>query len=62
MSISKYNSEGYPDPTAYEALAAIEKEARRLRLKPYLSLNKRKKHKLPIRHFSKACEGGVNNA
>ncbi len=26
MSIDKYNSEGYYDPTAYEALAAIEKE------------------------------------
>lgn len=26
MSINKYNSEGYYDPTAYEALAAVEKE------------------------------------
>jgi hypothetical protein len=26
MSIDKYNNEGYYDPTAYEALAAIEKE------------------------------------
>ena len=31
MSISKYNSEGYYDPTAYEALSAIEKEERALR-------------------------------
>ena len=26
MSISRYNSEGYPDPTAYEALLNIERE------------------------------------
>ncbi len=26
--MDKYNSEGYPDPTAYEALTAIEKEER----------------------------------
>ena len=31
MSISKYNSEGYYDPTAYEALSAIEKEEWALR-------------------------------
>lgn len=31
MSISKYNTEGYPDPTAYGALSAIEKEERALR-------------------------------
>ena len=31
MSIDKYNSEGYYDPTAYEALSAIEKEERALR-------------------------------
>lgn len=31
MSISKYNSEGYPDPTAYEALTSIENETRALR-------------------------------
>lgn len=31
MSISKYNSEGYPDPTAYEALTVIEKEEQALR-------------------------------
>ena len=29
--ISKYNNEGYPDPTAYEALIAIEKERLALR-------------------------------
>lgn len=28
MSINKFNSEGYYDPTAYEALTAVEKEAR----------------------------------
>ena len=28
MSISKYNSEGYPDPTAQSALATIEQEER----------------------------------
>ena len=26
MGISKYNSEGYHDPTTYEALSKIEKE------------------------------------
>lgn len=31
MSIDKYNSEGYYDPTAYEALFLIEKEERALR-------------------------------
>lgn len=31
MSIDKYNSEGYYDPTAYEALSLIEKEERALR-------------------------------
>ena len=29
MSINKYNSEGYYDPTAYEALLAIEQEAKK---------------------------------
>ena len=28
MSINKFNSEGYYDPTAYEALTKIEKEAK----------------------------------
>lgn len=31
MSINKYNSERYFDPTAYEALSIIEKEERMLR-------------------------------
>lgn len=31
MSISIYNSEGYPDPTAYSAMKAIEQEQRSLR-------------------------------
>lgn len=31
MSIDKRNNEGYPDPTAYEALSLIEKEERALR-------------------------------
>ena len=31
MSISKYNSEGYPDPTAFGALSSIESETRALR-------------------------------
>lgn len=30
MSISKYNSEGYPDPTAFGALSSIENEAHAL--------------------------------
>ena len=30
MSISLYNSEGYPDPTAYDALSSIENESRAL--------------------------------
>ena len=31
MSIDKYNSEGYYDPTSYEAMSIIEKEERALR-------------------------------
>ena len=31
MSVSKYNSECYPDPTAYGAMQAIEQEQRALR-------------------------------
>jgi len=31
MSINKYNSEGYPDPTAHNALVSIEQEQRSLR-------------------------------
>jgi len=31
MSISLYNSEGYPDPTVFCALSSIENEARALR-------------------------------
>ena len=31
MSINKFNSEGYYDPTAYEAMTAVEKEERALR-------------------------------
>ena len=29
--MNKYNSEGYYDPTAYEALTAIEQEAKKIR-------------------------------
>lgn len=31
MGVNMYNSEGYYDPTAYEALMTIEKEAKALR-------------------------------
>lgn len=31
MGINKFNAEGYFDPTAYEALTAIEKEEKRIR-------------------------------
>jgi len=34
MSICKYNSERYSDPTAYEALTAIEREAKKSAFKP----------------------------
>ena len=30
MSINKFNAEGYPDPTAYEAMTIIEKEEKAL--------------------------------
>ncbi len=36
MSINKYNSEGYYDPTAYGALSMIEKEERALRPVVYI--------------------------
>jgi len=31
MGVSKFNSEGYYDPTAYEAMSSIDKEQRALR-------------------------------
>lgn len=31
MSVDRFNSEGYYDPTAYEAMATLEKEERALR-------------------------------
>ena len=34
MGISKYNAEGYLDLTAYEALLAIEREAKRAAFRP----------------------------
>jgi hypothetical protein len=34
MSISKYNADGYLDLTAYEALTAIEREAKKTAFKP----------------------------
>lgn len=36
MGISKYNSEGYVDPTAYAAVRSIEKEARKWRPLVYI--------------------------
>lgn len=34
MSVSKYNSEGYYDPTTYEALTNIEIEERKAKFRP----------------------------
>lgn len=34
MAISKFNSEGYFDPTTYEALSNVEKEERAARYRP----------------------------
>lgn len=34
MGVNKYNSEGYYDPTAYEALVKIEREMRQLSFRP----------------------------
>ena len=34
MSINKYNSEGYYDPTAYEALTRIERESKKMTYRP----------------------------
>ena len=31
MGVNRYNSEGYPDPTTYEALTSIEKETKAAR-------------------------------
>lgn len=36
--MDKYNSSGYPDPTAYEALSNIEKEEKVTNPNPYLPL------------------------
>lgn len=32
--ISRYNHEGYPDPTTYEALTSIERQERKARFRP----------------------------
>lgn len=32
MGVNIFNAEGYPDPTAFEALSLIEKEKRALRI------------------------------
>ncbi|MGI6121340.1 MAG: DUF4406 domain-containing protein [Saccharofermentanales bacterium] len=34
MSVNKFNHEGYHDPTAYEALMAIEREAKKTAFRP----------------------------
>lgn len=34
MAISKYNSEGYYDPTVYEALSKVEATERKARYRP----------------------------
>ena len=34
MSVSKYNSEGYPDPTVFAAFTNIEAELRKARFRP----------------------------
>lgn len=34
MNINKFNHEGYPDPTAYEALMVIEREAKKAAFRP----------------------------
>lgn len=34
MSINRYNSEGYPDPTAYEALTAVQREENKRPYRP----------------------------
>ena len=36
MTASKYNSEGYYDPTTYEALSRIEREERAARYRPFV--------------------------
>ena len=34
MGVNKYNSEGYYDPTAYEALTRIERESKKMLFRP----------------------------
>ena len=34
MSINKHNTEGYPDPTAFEALSAVQREERKRVYRP----------------------------
>ena len=53
MSISKYNSEGYLDPTAYEALMIIEKEIQ--------ATEKAKKNNQPIEIYTVSCEEVMKN-
>ena len=38
MSVSKFNSEGYYDPTTYEALTNIEKDERKVNAKSLLGV------------------------
>ena len=38
MPISRYNHEGYPDPTAYEALTAVDRQQRQERYRPVVCI------------------------
>ena len=53
MSISKYNSEGYLDPTAYEAHMIIEQEIQ--------ATEKAKKNNQPIEIYTVSCEEVMKN-
>ena len=53
MSISKYNSEGYLDLTAYEALLIIEKEIQ--------ATEKAKKNNQSIEIYTVSCEEVMKN-
>ncbi len=53
MSVSKYNSEGYYDPTTHAALTNIENEEKRARFRPVVYI---------CSPYSGDVEGNVTNA
>lgn len=62
MGISRYNSEGYSDPTSHAALLGIRKEERAVKraigmfMGMATKIKKAEKQDMPIRYFTENCE------